>query len=32
MKFKRFLITILAGFLVYFSSNAYLNRLQDKKI
>ena len=31
MKFKRFLITILAGFLVYFSSNAYLNRLQDKK-
>lgn len=31
MKFKRFLITIFLAFFVYFTSNAYLNRLQDKK-
>lgn len=31
MKFKRFLITVFLAFFVYFTSNAYLNRLQDKK-
>lgn len=31
MKFKRFLITVFLAFIVYFASNAYLNRLQDKK-
>ena len=31
MKLKRFFITILTIALVYFTSNAYLNRLQDKK-
>ena len=31
MKFKRLLITIILAFFVFYSSNAYLNKLQDKK-
>lgn len=31
MKFKRFLTTIMVALFVFFSSNAYLNKLQDKK-
>lgn len=31
MRFKRFLITIMVALFVFFSSNAYLNKLQDKK-